>query len=71
MPGLLPITRAKLVARLKRLGFAGPFSGGRHQFMSRGDVVVHVPNPHQGDIGVELLSRILKQARVSRSEWLG
>ncbi len=30
---------------------------------------VFIPNPHSGDIGRELLIRILKQAGVSRGEW--
>jgi hypothetical protein len=28
-----------------------------------------LPNPHAGDIGPALLSRILRQAGVSQSEW--
>jgi len=37
--------------------------------MVRGDIVVAIPNPHGRDISVGLLSRILKQAGVTRSEW--
>ncbi len=37
--------------------------------MIRGAVTVRIPNPHQSDIGRELLARILKQAGVERSEW--
>jgi predicted RNA binding protein YcfA (HicA-like mRNA interferase family) len=64
-----PVGRRKLVKGLRALGFDGPFSGGRHQFMVRGDVVVTVPNPHGRDIDLELLSRVLRQAGVSRKEW--
>jgi predicted RNA binding protein YcfA (HicA-like mRNA interferase family) len=39
--------------------------------MRRGDLTVIIPNPHKGDIGVGLLRRILRQAGVSREEWLG
>ena len=35
----------------------------------RGDVVLTIPNPHGGDIGVGLLARVLRQAGVSRVEW--
>jgi hypothetical protein len=52
------------------MGFDGPFSGGRHFFMSRGLVDVRIPNPHERDISVDLLSRILRQATVSRKEWM-
>jgi predicted RNA binding protein YcfA (HicA-like mRNA interferase family) len=61
--------RRKLIQGLRALGFDGPLSGGRHQFMVRGDVVVTVPNPHGRDITVELLSRVLRQAGISRKEW--
>ncbi len=69
MPHWGPIKRRDLVAALRRLGFAGPFSGGKHQFMVRGDVVLTIPNPHKGDIGVKLLTVVLKQAGVSKREW--
>jgi predicted RNA binding protein YcfA (HicA-like mRNA interferase family) len=71
MPPWGPVPRRKLIQGLRALGFDGPFSGGRHQFMVRGDVVVSVPNPHGRDIAVELLSRVLRQAGVSRQEWEG
>ena len=71
MPAWRPISRRNLIASLNRLGFTGPFSGGRHEFMRRGDVVVTIPNPHRGDIGVGLLSIILRQAGVTRSDWEG
>jgi hypothetical protein len=37
--------------------------------MVRNDVTVRIPNPHRGDIGVELLTRLLRQAGVRRDEW--
>jgi len=37
--------------------------------MVRGDIVIRVPNPHQADIGMELLSRVLRQAGINRDEW--
>jgi hypothetical protein len=30
-----------------------------------------LPNPHEGEIGVGFLTRLLRQAGVSREEWLG
>ena len=69
MPAWRPVSRRRLVVALKRLGFTGPFSGGRHEFMVREDVVVTIPNPHRGDIGVGLLAVILKQAGVTKIEW--
>jgi predicted RNA binding protein YcfA (HicA-like mRNA interferase family) len=69
MPPFGPIRRRDLIRNLGRLGFEGPFSGGKHQFMVRRDVTVRIPNPHRGDIGVGLLARILRQAGVERAEW--
>jgi len=69
MPAFGPVSRRELVAALRRLGFLSPFSGGRHQFMQRGNVSVTLPNPHQSDIGRELLARILRQAGVTRADW--
>ena len=69
MPTFGPIKRRELIAGLRRLGFDGPYSGGKHQFMVRGEVTVRVPNPHHADIGKELLSRILRQAGVTKDEW--
>ena len=37
--------------------------------MTRRDVVVTIPNPHAGDIGVGLLAIILREAGVSRVAW--
>lgn len=69
MPPFGPVSRRELVRSLRLLGFEGPFSGGKHQFMIRGDVTVRVPNPHDGDIGLGLLARVLRQAGVDRTEW--
>ncbi|NJK29017.1 MAG: type II toxin-antitoxin system HicA family toxin [Acaryochloris sp. RU_4_1] len=71
MPKLTPVSWSKLVKRLRELEFEGPYSGGKHPQMRQGDLTVIIPNPHQGDIGVGLLQRILRQARISRTEWLG
>jgi len=71
MDGLAPVSRRELVARLARLGFNGPYGGGKHQYMRRGDRVVRIPNPHRGAVGVELLTRVLRQAGIGRDEWLG
>ena len=69
MPPFGPVSRRDLIRFLRKLGFAGPFSGGRHQFMSKGEVTVFIPNPHQGDIGRNLLARLLAQAGIPRTDW--
>ena len=69
MPPFGPIKRRELIRLLKKLGFAGPYSGGKHQFMIKGTQTLRIPNPHQSDIGKELLARILRQSRITRAEW--
>ncbi|MDF5718926.1 MAG: type II toxin-antitoxin system HicA family toxin [Rhizonema sp. PD37] len=60
-----------MVKRLQELSFEVPYAGGKHPQMRRGDITVIIPNLHEGDISVGLLSRLLRQAGVSREEWLG
>jgi predicted RNA binding protein YcfA (HicA-like mRNA interferase family) len=69
MPAWKPVRRRELVAFLRRAGFSGPYSGGKHEFMQRGNLVLTIPNPHRGDISVGLLKIILRQAGISRREW--
>ena len=64
-----PISRRELVARLRRLGFVGPYAGGTHEFMTRGSVRLILPNPHRPDISDALLHHVLRQAGVTRDEW--
>jgi len=71
MSKLTPVSWKKLVSRMQYLGFEGPYTGGRHPQMRRGNLTVIIPNPHKGDIGADLLRRILRQAGISREEWLG
>jgi len=68
MAKLGPVSWSDLVDRLRELGFEGPYSGGRHPQMRRGQLTVVLPNPHEGEIGVGLLVRVLRQAGVSREE---
>ncbi len=66
----MPISRRELLRKFRRLGFLGPYSGGRHQFMSRGELKVRIPNPHKTqDISDSLISEILRQAGISKDEW--
>lgn len=69
MPEFGPVKRRELIRHLRKLGWAGPYSGRKHQFMVKGEATVRIPNPHQSDISKELLSRILRQAGIGRHEW--
>jgi predicted RNA binding protein YcfA (HicA-like mRNA interferase family) len=69
MPKFKPTTRKKLIRCLEKLGFEGPYSGGKHQYMIKKDCRLTLPNPHENDISQSLLGRILRQAKISKDEW--
>ena len=69
MPSFGPIKRSDLIRCLKKVGFDGPYSGGEHQLMIKGTHTLRLPNPHRGDIGKELLTRVLRQAGISKNDW--
>jgi HicA toxin of bacterial toxin-antitoxin, len=69
MAKLRPIKRKDLISCLRQLDFTGPYSGGKHEYMQRGRLKVRIPNPHQGDISIALLKRILEEADVTWQEW--
>jgi predicted RNA binding protein YcfA (HicA-like mRNA interferase family) len=66
----VPVSRKYLIKKFRNLGFNGPYSGGRHQFMIKENLKIRVPNPHKsGDITDSLLHEILRQAEISKDEW--
>jgi len=70
MAKLGPVSHNELVKRLRIFGFEGPFSGGKHLYMVKGNLRLTIPNPHKQKINVDLLMRILRQAGITREEWL-
>jgi predicted RNA binding protein YcfA (HicA-like mRNA interferase family) len=69
MPHYGPVRREVVITVLRKVGFVGPKSGGKHEYMIRGNHSVTIPNPHGHDVSREFLGRILKQAGISRDEW--
>ena len=69
MPPLGSIKRQDLIRYLRQLGFDGPYSGKKHQFMLKDSLRLTIPNPHQGDISINLLAKILRQAKINRDDW--
>ncbi len=43
MSKLTPVTWQELVHRLRKLGFEGPYQGGKHPYMVRGNLVLTIP----------------------------
>ena len=69
MPAFGPIKRKNLIMYLRQLGFDGPYSGKKHQFMLLGVRRLILPNPHPDDISKDLVANILRQAGITRDEW--
>ena len=69
MGRLSPVSHRELIARLQNPGFVGSYAGGKHLIMVRGQLRLVIPNIHGSEIGPDLLSRILRQAGISREEW--
>ncbi|MEK6815638.1 MAG: type II toxin-antitoxin system HicA family toxin [Nitrospirota bacterium] len=64
------VSRKELIRKFRTLGYVGPFSGGKHQFMIQGSKKIRIPNPHRsGGIDNSLLKEILRQAGIDRNEW--
>ncbi|OGJ02957.1 hypothetical protein A3G06_01355 [Candidatus Nomurabacteria bacterium RIFCSPLOWO2_12_FULL_46_14] len=70
MPRLVPVSQRKLVSKLKSFGFEGPYQEGKHPYMIKGELSLTIPNQHEKIMSVDLLIRILKQAGVSKIEWV-
>mgnify|MGYP001602152256 CR=1 FL=1 len=70
MPRLSPVSWGNFVRKMRLLNWSGPYQQGKHPIMSKNGISVIIPNPHRNDIGIDLLSRILRQANIPRDEWI-
>ena len=72
MPRLSPLKPQEVIRKLTRLGFDGPYAGGRHVRMVnfRTGAVIPVPFHKGRDVSVGLIREIIREAGVSRDEWL-
>ncbi|MCP6718327.1 MAG: type II toxin-antitoxin system HicA family toxin [Patescibacteria group bacterium] len=70
MPKLSPLSRRILIKKLRKLGFSGPYSAARHEYMKRNNEKIFVPNPHGKDIGLPIIKKIIRQLKISNREFL-
>ena len=63
------ISWKRLIQNFRKLGFECPYSGGRHLFMKKGALKIHIPSKHKGDISAGLVNEILRQAGIDKEEW--
>ena len=64
-----PISWRKMLRRFRKLGWTGPFPGGKHPMLRKGQHTVTIPNPNRSEIDWSLMKRILKEADIEASEW--
>ncbi|MDE0137655.1 MAG: type II toxin-antitoxin system HicA family toxin [bacterium] len=70
---LTPVSHRDLLRKLRSFGWEGPIRGSKHSHMVQPgrEYPVTIPNPHSGqEVSVPLLRQILRQAGISRDEWL-
>src|SRR3989338_2152634 len=70
MPKLGPVSLRIFIIRMRKLGWSGPYQEGKHPYMLKGASTLTVPNPHESEISQDLLVRLLRQAGVTRAEWM-
>ena len=70
MSKLGPLSHNEFLKRIRGFGFDGPYTGGKHLYMLKGNLRIAIPNPHRQKISVDLLIRILRQAGITREEWI-
>jgi predicted RNA binding protein YcfA (HicA-like mRNA interferase family) len=70
MPKLGPVSLRIFIVRMRKFGWSGPHQEGKHPYMMKGSLTLTLPNPHEGEISQDLLVRILRQAGVTRAQWM-
>ena len=72
MPRLVPLKPQEVIRKLVRLGFDGPYPGGRHQRMVNLKTGKVIPVPfHKGcDVSIGLIREIINEVGISREDWL-
>jgi len=72
MPKLKPLKAEEVIRKLRKLGFLGPFPGGKHVRMVHPEKGIITPVPvHKGkDVSVGLIREIINEVGISREEWI-
>lgn len=66
---LRPLKYRELIAKLKKLGLEGPFSGGKHLYFLLGKLRLTVPNPHPGDVSKNIIKTIIDKLRIKMEDF--
>ena len=72
MQKLTPLKPGDVIRKLRKLGFNGPFPGGKHVRMVHTETGKIIPIPvHKGrDVSVGLIREIINAIGISRKKWI-
>jgi len=62
----------EVIRKLRKLGFIGPISGGKHLRMIHPETgkIIPIPMHKRKDVSVGLIREIINEVGISRDEWL-
>ena len=70
MSRLGPVSLRVFIARMRKFGFDGPYQEGKHPYMIKGSITLTIQNPHEGEISEDLWVGLLRQAGITRAQWM-
>jgi predicted RNA binding protein YcfA (HicA-like mRNA interferase family) len=70
MSKLKSISVKKLILKLNDLGFDDIYTVNKHSFILDDNLRLTLPIPSKKEISIDLLARILKQARIKIGDWI-
>ena len=72
MSKLKPLNIDEVIRKLRKLGFTGPISGGKHLRMVhiRTGKIIPLPMHKRKKVSVGLIREIINEIGTSREEWL-
>jgi predicted RNA binding protein YcfA (HicA-like mRNA interferase family) len=70
MTKIKPLSYKKIIKVLEKVGFQPIRQTGSHLFMKNPDGRTTIIPIHSKEIKVEIINAILKEAKISRDEWI-
>lgn len=70
MTKIKPLSNKKVIKALEKVGFQPIRQTGSHLFMKNPDGRTTIIPIHSKEIKVEIINAILKEAKISREEWI-
>ncbi|MFA6256574.1 MAG: type II toxin-antitoxin system HicA family toxin [Candidatus Absconditabacterales bacterium] len=70
MPRITPLKFREVCEKLKKIGFEGPYGGGKHPIMDNGTIVIPVPHHGGKDVATQTIEEIIHSVGVNKDEWI-